>query len=48
VPSLCRVVNQLLTEMDGIEGRLGVFLVAATNRPDMIDLALLRPGAVHA
>jgi SpoVK/Ycf46/Vps4 family AAA+-type ATPase len=34
--------------MDGIEGRLGVFLVAATNRPDMIDPALLRPGAVHA
>eukprot|EP00967_Tisochrysis_lutea_P115224 scaffold184433_cov19-Tisochrysis_lutea.AAC.1 len=30
--------------MDGIDGRLGVFLVAATNRPDMIDPALLRPG----
>ncbi|PSC72207.1 Ribosome biogenesis ATPase RIX7 isoform B [Micractinium conductrix] len=39
-----RVVNQLLTEMDGIEGRAGVYLVAATNRPDMIDPALLRPG----
>ncbi|GFH21752.1 uncharacterized protein HaLaN_19115 [Haematococcus lacustris] len=39
-----RVVNQLLTEMDGIDGRQGVFLVAATNRPDMIDPALLRPG----
>lgn len=39
-----RVVNQLLTEMDGIEGRQGVYLVAATNRPDMIDPALLRPG----
>ncbi|GFH28683.1 uncharacterized protein HaLaN_27218, partial [Haematococcus lacustris] len=34
----------LLTEMDGIDGRQGVFLVAATNRPDMIDPALLRPG----
>lgn len=39
-----RVVNQLLTEMDGMDGRQGVFLVAATNRPDMIDPALLRPG----
>ncbi|CAL8469009.1 g8550 [Coccomyxa elongata] len=39
-----RVVNQLLTEMDGIEGRTGVYLVAATNRPDIIDSALLRPG----
>lgn len=39
-----RVVNQLLTEMDGIDGRQGVYLIAATNRPDMIDPALLRPG----
>ncbi|BDA42994.1 probable nuclear valosin-containing protein-like at C-terminar half [Coccomyxa sp. Obi] len=39
-----RVVNQLLTEMDGIDGRTGVYLVAATNRPDIIDSALLRPG----
>ena len=39
-----RVVNQLLTEMDGMEGREGVYIVAATNRPDMIDPALLRPG----
>ncbi|KAF6258779.1 P-loop containing nucleoside triphosphate hydrolase protein [Scenedesmus sp. NREL 46B-D3] len=39
-----RLVNQLLTEMDGIDGRLGVYVVAATNRPDMIDPALLRPG----
>lgn len=30
--------------MDGIEGRKGVFLMAATNRPDMVDLAVLRPG----
>lgn len=34
----------LLTEMDGIDTRQGVFLIAATNRPDMIDNALLRPG----
>lgn len=39
-----RVVNQLLTEMDGVEGRSGVFLMAATNRPDIIDPAVLRPG----
>jgi transitional endoplasmic reticulum ATPase len=39
-----RVIAQLLTEMDGIEGREGVIVLAATNRPDMIDPALLRPG----
>lgn len=39
-----RLVNQLLTEMDGIDGREGVYLIAATNRPDIIDPALLRPG----
>ena len=42
-----RVVNQLLTEMDGVDGRQGVYLVAATNRPDMIDPALLRPGRLE-
>lgn len=42
--SACRVVNQLLTEMDGVDGRDGVFVVAATNRYDVIDPALLRPG----
>jgi ribosome biogenesis ATPase len=39
-----RVVNQLLTEMDGLEERRFVFVIAATNRPDMIDPAMLRPG----
>ncbi|XP_050299464.1 nuclear valosin-containing protein-like [Anthonomus grandis grandis] len=39
-----RLVNQMLTEMDGIEGRKGVFLLAASNRPDIIDPAVLRPG----
>ena len=39
-----RVVNQLLTEMDGLESRRNVFIIAATNRPDIIDPALLRPG----
>lgn len=39
-----RVVNQLLTEMDGLEGRRQVFILAATNRPDIIDPAMTRPG----
>ncbi|XP_054289293.1 nuclear valosin-containing protein-like isoform X1 [Macrosteles quadrilineatus] len=39
-----RVVNQLLTEMDGVEARNGVFLMAATNRPDIVDPAVMRPG----
>lgn len=39
-----RVIAQLLTEMDGIEGREGVIVLAATNRPELIDNALLRPG----
>jgi len=39
-----RVIAQLLTEMDGVEGRAGVIVVAATNRPELIDTALLRPG----
>lgn len=38
------MVNQLLTEMDGIEERKGVFLMAATNRPDIVDPAVMRPG----
>ena len=39
-----RVVNQLLTELDGMDDRRSVFVVAATNRPDIIDPAMLRPG----
>jgi ribosome biogenesis ATPase len=39
-----RVVNQLLTELDGMGGRRSVFVIGATNRPDMIDSAMLRPG----
>ncbi|MBC8500693.1 MAG: CDC48 family AAA ATPase [Nanoarchaeota archaeon] len=39
-----RVVNQLLTEMDGLQDLSDVVIIAATNRPDMVDTALLRPG----
>lgn len=39
-----RLLTQLLTEMDGIEGRAGVIVIAATNRSELIDPALLRPG----
>jgi ribosome biogenesis ATPase len=39
-----RVVNQLLIELDGLDSRRDVFVIAATNRPDMIDSAMLRPG----
>ncbi len=39
-----RVVNQLLTEMDGLEGMHDIVIIGATNRPDMLDTALLRPG----
>ena len=39
-----QTLNQLLTEMDGFEGNNGVMILAATNRPESLDLALLRPG----
>ncbi|KAK9487280.1 P-loop containing nucleoside triphosphate hydrolase protein [Lipomyces starkeyi] len=41
-----RVVNQMLTQMDGAEGLDGVYVLAATSRPDLIDSALLRPGRI--
>merc|ERR1712054_594732 len=39
-----RVLNQMLTEMDGMNSKKTVFIIGATNRPDIIDSALMRPG----
>jgi transitional endoplasmic reticulum ATPase len=39
-----RVINQILTEMDGMTAKKNVFIIGATNRPDIIDSAILRPG----
>eukprot|EP00731_Ephydatia_muelleri_P030263 Em0021g786a len=41
-----RVVNQLLTQLDGVEALQGVYILAASSRPDLIDPALLRPGRI--
>ncbi|KAL8943089.1 MAG: hypothetical protein Q9216_001289 [Gyalolechia sp. 2 TL-2023] len=45
--SSARVVNTLLTELDGLSNRQGIYVIAATNRPDMIDPAMLRPGRLE-
>lgn len=42
-----RVVNTLLTELDGLSARAGIYVIAATNRPDIIDEAMLRPGRLE-
>ncbi|KAF1985117.1 AAA family ATPase/60S ribosome export protein-like protein Rix7 [Aulographum hederae CBS 113979] len=42
-----RVVNTLLTELDGLSARAGIYVIAATNRPDIIDPAMLRPGRLE-
>lgn len=42
-----RLVNTFLTELDGLSDREGIYLLAATNRPEMIDEAMLRPGRLE-
>ena len=39
-----RVINQILTEIDGVGARKNVFVIGATNRPDVLDPAVIRPG----
>ncbi len=41
------MVNTLLTELDGLSNRKGIYVIAATNRPDIIDPAMLRPGRLE-
>ncbi|KAI7049811.1 hypothetical protein KC352_g45827, partial [Hortaea werneckii] len=45
--SSARVVNTLLTELDGLADRQGIYVIAATNRPEIIDEAMLRPGRLE-
>ena len=45
--SSARVVNTLLTELDGLSSREGIYIIAATNRPDIIDPAMMRPGRLE-
>ena len=45
--SSARVVNTLLTELDGLSSREGIYVIGATNRPDIIDSAMLRPGRLE-
>lgn len=45
--SSARIVNTLLTELDGLSSRQGIYVVGATNRPDIIDPAMLRPGRLE-
>jgi len=45
--SSARVVNTMLTELDGLSERQGIYVIAATNRPEMIDEAMLRPGRLE-
>jgi len=46
--SSARIVNTLLTELDGLSERHGIYVIAATNRPDIIDEAMLRPGRLES
>ena len=41
-----KLLNQLIVEMDGFDTNEGIILIAATNRPDVLDPALLRPGKI--
>lgn len=43
-PPSHRVVSQLLAELDALNATTGIFVIAATNRPDLLDQSLLRPG----
>lgn len=42
--NVTRIVSQLLAELDGLQSNEGIFIIGATNRPDLLDPSLLRPG----